>query len=160
MAVSSSPMATSAGLLPFRREGELEVLIAHPGGPLWANKHDGAWSVIKGEHDGVESPEDAARREFAEETGWPVPEGELIDLGEVRQRSGKRVRAFAVEAPELDPDSLRPGLFSMRWAGRMREFPEIDQVRWCDPPTARRLLNPAQAPLVDRLSERIASRDG
>src|SRR4051794_39981174 len=97
-------MRTSAGLLPYRvRDGELELFIAHMGGPLWARKDERAWSVIKGEYDPATEPAlDAARREFAEETGVEIPAGELLDLGEVRQKA-KAVIAFAVEAPDLDP---------------------------------------------------------
>jgi predicted NUDIX family NTP pyrophosphohydrolase len=140
----------SAGLLPFRRGTPFEVLVAHPGGPFWADKDAGHWSIIKGEvHEG-EDPIDAAIREFAEETGWNAPEGGWIDLGEVTLRSGKRVIAWAVEA-DLDPTQLIPGTFSMFWHGRHQRFPEIDLVRWCDPSEANRLLNPAQTAFVERL---------
>lgn len=148
-------MKTSAGLVPFRRRADgFEVLIAHPGGPLWKDKEAGAWSVIKGELDPGEDPQVAARREFGEETGWEPPPGKLIGLGEVTQRSGKRVLAYAIEA-DFDPTVLEPGTFTMRWRGRPAEFPEIDRVAWCSPSEARRLLNPAQAPFVDRLAEHL-----
>lgn len=145
-------MATSAGLLPYRRTDRgLEVLIAHPGGPFWAGKQDGAWSVVKGEYDG-EDPLAAALREFTEETGWPAPDGALVALGTVTQRAGKQVTAWAVEAPGLNPEELQPGTFELRWRGRVQEFPEIDEVRWCSVDEASRLLNPAQVPLVERLA--------
>lgn len=140
----------SAGLLPFRRPDRLEVLIAHPGGPLWAKKDAGHWSVVKGQVEPGEDPRAAAAREFQEETGWPVPVAGWLDLGTVRLRSGKTVVAWAVEA-DFDPESLTPGLFSMTWRGVDRQFPEIDQVRWCEGARAGQLLNPAQAPFVTRL---------
>ncbi len=145
----------SAGILPFRvRDGVLEVLVAHMGGPLWAKKDERAWSVIKGEYDPArESARDAARREFAEETGGAVPPGELIELGEVKQ-SRKTVVAFAVLAPELDAGAVVSNTFSMEWpprSGRMQEFPEIDRAAWLDAATARTKLVTAQAAFVDRL---------
>jgi predicted NUDIX family NTP pyrophosphohydrolase len=140
----------SAGLLPFRRHGGLEVLIAHPGGPLWAKKDAGHWTVIKGLVGEGEDPIEAAVREFGEETGWEVPAADWLDLGSVRLRSGKTVMAWAVEA-DFDPDRLTPGHFSMVWRGRRQEFPEIDRVLWCDGVRAERLLNPAQAEFVQRL---------
>lgn len=146
-------MAVSAGILPFRRTPKgVEVLIAHPGGPLWSKKDAGAWSIVKGEQDDDEDLTVTARREFEEETGWKVPDRPWLPLGEVTLRSGKRVVAWAVEA-DFDPDSLEPGAFTMRWRGRTVTFPEIDRVRWCPPEEAKRLLNPAQSPLVDRLVE-------
>lgn len=148
-------MKTSAGILPFRlRDGALEVLIAHMGGPLWAKKDARAWSVIKGEYDpATESARDAARREFAEETGAAVPPGELLELGEVKQ-SRKTVVAFAVHAPELDAEAIVSNTFTLEWpprSGRMQEFPEIDRAAWVDPATAREQLVAAQATLIDRL---------
>lgn len=145
---------TSAGLLPYReRDGRLEVLIAHMGGPLWAGREEGAWSVIKGEHDEHEEPLAAARREFAEETGVPAPDGPLLELGEVRQSGGKRVTAWAVEA-ELDAASLRSNTFELEWpprSGRLQEFPEVDRFEWCEPALARRRLVKAQVELLERL---------
>jgi predicted NUDIX family NTP pyrophosphohydrolase len=153
---------TSAGLLPYRlRDGHAEVLIAHMGGPLWANKDEGAWSIVKGEYD--ESREDAfaaALREFAEETGHAAPEGEAIALGEIRQRSGKRVVAWAIAA-ELDPATVHSNTFSMEWpprSGRQQEFAEIDRVAWVDPATARRKLVAGQAELVDALERCLGER--
>jgi predicted NUDIX family NTP pyrophosphohydrolase len=151
--------ALSAGLLLYRfRDGTLEVLIAHMGGPFWARREEGAWSIVKGEHDEHEQPLAAARREFAEETGAPAPQGPAIELGEIRQAGGKRVRAWAVEG-DLDEAGIVSNTFEMQWpprSGRTAEFPEIDRVQWCDPATARRLLVKAQSVLVERLEQRLA----
>lgn len=148
-------MKTSAGLLPFRRRDPVwEVLISHPGGPFFARKDLGAWSVIKGEIAANEEARAAAAREFAEETGWVAPTENWIDLGSVRLRSGKSVLAWGVEA-DFDSSLLDPGTFTITWRGRKQEFPEIDRVEWCLPDRARQLLNPAQIPFVDRLSERL-----
>ena len=148
---------TSAGVLPFRvRDGALEVLVGHMGGPFWARKDAGAWSVLKGEFDpDEETPEQAARREFAEETGVAVPSGALVDLGEVRQ-SSKRVVGYAIEAPDVDPTTFVPGTFSMEWpprSGRPQEFPEIDRAEWLAADVAREKLVKAQAAFVDRLEK-------
>jgi predicted NUDIX family NTP pyrophosphohydrolase len=145
----------SAGLMPYRRRAALEVLVAHPGGPLWARKDAGHWSIVKGEVIPGEDPRDAAAREFQEETSWMVPEGVWLDLGSVRLKSGKTVLGWAVEA-DLDPADLNPGLFSMVWRGRRQEFPEIDRVLWCSPEEAQRLLNPAQAEFILRLIRALA----
>ncbi|HEY7704909.1 MAG TPA: NUDIX domain-containing protein [Acidimicrobiia bacterium] len=151
-------MKQSAGLLPFKLP-DLEVLIAHPGGPFWASKDAGHWSIVKGELHSGEDPSAAAVREFTEETGWRVAAGEWIDLGMITQRSGKLVRAWGVEE-DFDVSTFSPGMFTMMWRGAMREFPEIDKVRWANPETARRLLQPSQAPLLDRLLDQIAPRMG
>lgn len=149
----------SAGILLYRRtpEGRTELLVAHPGGPLWARRDAGAWSIIKGELEPGESPEAAARRELAEELGAraaaPLAELELVPLGEVRQRGGKLVHAWAGEG-EVDPAAVDSATFEMTWpprSGRTATFPEIDRVAWVTPERARELLNPAQAELVDRL---------
>jgi predicted NUDIX family NTP pyrophosphohydrolase len=154
-------MKRSAGLLLYRqRDGGLEVLIAHPGGPLWAHRDEGAWSLIKGEVEPGESPVDVCRREFGEETGCDAPDGELIELGEVRQKSGKVVEAWAAEG-ELDPSTIRSMTFTLEWpprSGQQQEYPEIDRVAWVPPDEARRRLNPAQADFVDRLVDRLADR--
>jgi predicted NUDIX family NTP pyrophosphohydrolase len=136
--------------MPFRHAPGLEVLIAHPGGPLWVKKDAGHWSIVKGEVLLGEDPREAAAREFLEETSWTAPAGEWLDLGSVQLKSGKTVLGWAVEG-ELEPEALNPGLFSMVWRGRRQEFPEIDRVAWCEPNEAQRLLNPAQAEFVDRL---------
>lgn len=153
-------MQISAGLVPYRWVGRLELLVAHPGGPFWARKHEGAWSVVKGLVEDGEGHLTAAAREFEEETGWPLPANpEFIDLGEVRLKSGKVVRAWAFEA-DFDPDGLEPGTFEMEWRGSIREFPEIDRVVWATAEEARNLLNPAQAPFVDRLLRALSDSTG
>lgn len=150
--------ARSAGILLFRRRsGGLEVLLVHPGGPFWARRDEGAWSIPKGEHADGEDPMACARREFEEETGSAPPPGELLALGEIRQRSGKRVAAWAAEG-DLDPDAVRSNRFEMEWpprSGRRREFPEIDRAAWFGADEARRRLVPAQAEFVDRLLSRL-----
>lgn len=156
------PRRASAGLLPYRvREGELEVLIAHMGGPFWAKKDAGAWSVIKGEFEPDEDPIAAARREWTEETGTPAPEGELLALGEVRQNSGKRVHAWAVEAPQLDPSAFVSNTFEMEWpprSGRMQQFPEIDRAEWSAIPVAAERLVAGQRPLLQALQAELVGR--
>ena len=145
---------TSAGLLPYRhRAGRLEVLIAHMGGPLWARRDEGAWTIVKGEHDEHEQPLSAARREFEEETGVTPPDGPALELGEVRQSGGKRVTAWALEA-DLDPAGLHSNTFELEWpprSGSVQEFPEVDRFEWCEPELARKRLVRAQAELLDRL---------
>ena len=144
----------SAGILLYRRrQGALEVLLVHPGGPAWANRDAGAWSIPKGEYGEGEDPLAVALREFEEETGQPPPDGELVALGEIRQRGGKLVTAWATSG-DLDPDQLTSNTFKMRWpprSGQWRTFPEVDRAGWFDPATAREKLLPAQAELVDRL---------
>ncbi len=144
----------SAGLLLYRRPADgLEVLVAHPGGPVWARRDAGAWSLPKGAPLPDEKLLAAARREFEEETGQRPPDGEVQDLGEVRMRSGKVVHAFAQEG-DLDPGRLVSMRAEVEWpprSGRMISVPEIDRVLWASPSEARRRLNPAQATFVDRL---------
>ncbi|MFF8289496.1 NUDIX domain-containing protein [Streptomyces sp. NPDC016309] len=153
----------SAGLLLFRTSGGvLEVLIAHMGGPLWASRHTGAWSLPKGEYTADETPEAAARREFVEELGLPVPDGEPVPLGETRQASGKVVTAWALEA-DLDPAAVVPGTFTMEWprgSGRTREFPEVDRVAWMTPEEAAPLLVSGQQVFLERLAAYVRERDG
>jgi len=148
----------SAGLLLYRRRnGRPEVFIGHMGGPFWAKKDERAWSVFKGEHDDSEDPFAAARREFEEETGSPPPDGPVIDLGEVRQSSGKRVTAWAVEG-DFDPDAVVSNTFTTEWpprSGRMQEFPEVDRARWFDLDTARAKLVKAQVGFIDRLEREL-----
>ncbi|HEX6937733.1 MAG TPA: NUDIX domain-containing protein [Actinomycetes bacterium] len=148
----------SAGILVFRRTARgVEVLIGHMGGPFWARKEKAAWSVPKGEYEPDEDPLAAARREFVEELGLPVPAGELLDLGEVRQPSGKVVAVWAVEG-DLDPADVVPGTFEMEWpsgSGRMREFPELDRVEWCGLERARERLVTGQRVFLDRLVQRL-----
>lgn len=144
----------SAGLLLYRNPGDgLQVLIAHPGGPFWARKDDGAWSIPKGECDADEDPWHAAQREFREELGLPVPSGARVDLGEVRQSGGKYVRAFAVQA-DLDVAAAQSNTVEMEWprgSGRMLTFPEVDRVEWFPEVQARRKLLKGQLPFLDRL---------
>ena len=148
----------SAGLLVFRRaDAGIEVLLGHMGGPFWARKDAGAWSIPKGEYDADEPPQAAARREFEEELGMPPPDGPLIELGEVRQAGGKTVSAWAVEG-ELDPADVVPGTFRLEWprgSGRMQEFPEVDRVAWFGLDSARAKLVSAQRDLLDRLVRRL-----
>lgn len=148
----------SAGILLYRGSGpSLEVLLVHPGGPFWSRRDAGAWSIPKGEYGPGEEPLDAARREFAEELGSPAPAGEPSDLGEVRLKSGKRIRAWAL-AGDLDPESIISNMFSLEWpprSGRMQDFPEVDRAGWFAPDLAREKLNPAQVALVDRLHEML-----
>ncbi|GAA4532471.1 NUDIX domain-containing protein [Amycolatopsis samaneae] len=144
----------SAGiLLHRRRDGEVEVLLGHMGGPFWAKKDAAAWSLPKGELDPDEAPGAAARREFTEELGLPAPEGEYRELGEVRQ-SGKVVTAWAVEG-DLDPADVVPGTFELEWpprSGRIQEFPEVDRAEWFTLEVAREKLVAGQRPFLDRLS--------
>ena len=148
----------SAGILLFReREGRLEVLLGHPGGPFFAKKDDGSWTVLKGEADPGEELPAVARREFAEETGQQPPDGPMLELGEIRQKGGKTVVAWAL-AGDLDPTMARSNTFEMEWpprSGRVRAFPEIDRVGWFDLETARTKILPAQAPFLDRLEEAV-----
>lgn len=153
-------MRTSAGLLLFRHtENGLEVLLGHMGGPFFARRDAGAWSVPKGEYEPEsESAWEAARREFQEELGLPPPDGEAVPLGEVRQTNGKVVTAWAIEA-DLDPATVVPGVFSMEWpprSGRTQEFPELDRVAWFGLERARAVIVKAQAAFLDRLAEHSA----
>jgi predicted NUDIX family NTP pyrophosphohydrolase len=136
------------------RNGAREVLLVHPGGPFWAKKDAGAWSIPKGEYEEGEDPRACAAREFEEELGTPLPpDAALTDLGTVKLRSGKEVVAFAADG-DLDPDAIRSNTFTLEWpprSGRMREFPEVDRAGWFSLDQAREKLNPAQAELLDRL---------
>ena len=149
----------SAGLLLYRiREGRLEVFVAHMGGPFWARRDDGAWSIVKGEYADGEDPFAAAQREFAEETGSPAPSGPALELGEVRQPSGKRIRVWAIEG-DFDPATVASNTFTVEWprgSGRRREFPEIDRAEWFDPATARRKLVAGQVAFLELLERRLA----
>lgn len=156
-------MATkrSAGILLFRRSGSaFEVLLGHMGGPLWAARDSAAWSVPKGEPDPGEDLLEAARREFVEEVGLPVPEGRLLELGSARQRSGKVVSVWALEG-DVDPRAAVPGTFEMEWprgSGTIRVFPEIDRVAWFSLEQAREKLVAGQRSFLDRLAERLRER--
>ena len=144
----------SAGLLVFRRtSGGLEVLLAHPGGPFWAKKDEGAWSIPKGELAAEEDPLAAALREFEEETGVIIA-GTPLALQPVRQPSGKIIRAWALEG-DLDPATVKSNTFSLEWpprSGRQQEFPEIDRVAWLPVEEARRKIVPGQVPLLEQLA--------
>ncbi|MFI2717272.1 NUDIX domain-containing protein [Streptomyces collinus] len=149
-------MKRSAGLLLFHpTDNGLEVLLGHMGGPFYARRDAGAWTVPKGEYEPDEPAWEAARREFREELGLPPPDGEAIDLGEVRQTGGKIVTAWAVRA-DLDPAAIVPGTFRMEWpprSGRLEEFPELDRVAWFGIDRARAVIVKAQAAFLDRLAE-------
>jgi predicted NUDIX family NTP pyrophosphohydrolase len=151
--------ARSAGILLYRGEGDgLEVLLVHPGGPLWAGRDEGAWSIPKGEYPDGEDPLDAARREFEEELGSAPPAGEAADLGEIRQKSGKRVRGWAL-AGELDATSVTSNTFELEWpprSGRRIEIPEVDRAEWFGLSAARGKINAGQVPLLDRLEQLLA----
>lgn len=150
----------SAGILLYRHPPSgLEVLLAHPGGPLFANRDEGHWTIPKGEPDVDEPLLDAARREFTEETAQELPDGPMFELGSIVQKGGKVVHAWALEG-DLDPDEARSETFEMEWpprSGMMQAFPEIDRVAWLDLDEARRRIKPAQITLIDRLEEALAS---
>jgi predicted NUDIX family NTP pyrophosphohydrolase len=146
--------ARSAGILLHRRRGEVvEVLLVHPGGPFWARRDLGVWSIPKGEYEPDEEPLAAARREFEEELGAAPPEGPAQELGEIRQRAGKLVRAWAI-AGDLETDAIASNTVEIEWpprSGRRMEIPEVDRAEWFDLGTAHEKINPAQAPFLDRL---------
>jgi predicted NUDIX family NTP pyrophosphohydrolase len=144
----------SAGVLVYRtRDRVVEVLLAHPGGPFWARKDDGAWSIPKGEYADGDDPWAAAQREFGEELGLPVPAGPRVDFGPLKQPSGKVVAAFAVRG-DLDVTDARSNTFELEWpkgSGRMREFPEVDRVAWFPVAQARTKLLKGQRAFLDQL---------
>jgi predicted NUDIX family NTP pyrophosphohydrolase len=148
----------SAGIALFRLSGpEPEVLLVHPGGPLWARRDAGAWSIPKGEYGDDEEPEAAARREFTEELGAPAPDGEMIDLGEIKQPGGKLVRAWAAPG-DLDAGAIRSNTFALEWpprSGRVGEYPEVDRAQWFTLERARERINPGQIPLLERLEDAL-----
>jgi predicted NUDIX family NTP pyrophosphohydrolase len=149
----------SAGLLIFRRRDDrVEVLLVHPGGPFWANKDDGAWSLPKGEYTGPEDPLEAAKREFLEETGF-MARGTFFPLGEARQPGGKRVTAWALEM-EIDASAIRSNTFSLEWppkSGKLREFPEVDRALWFTLPEARMKILKGQVYFLEKLNERLGT---
>ncbi|MGY1719081.1 NUDIX domain-containing protein [Blastococcus sp. SYSU DS0552] len=151
------PPVRSSGVLLYRRTGEaVEVLLGHMGGPFWARKDEGAWSVPKGEHDPAEDAEAAARREFAEELGCPVPAVELHPLGEVR---GRKLLAVWAGEGDLDAGAVTSNTFELEWpprSGRVQEFPEIDRAAWFDLATARVRIVRGQLPFLDRLGAHLA----
>jgi predicted NUDIX family NTP pyrophosphohydrolase len=150
----------SAGILMYRRDwGEVQVLLVHPGGPFWAKRDLGAWSIPKGEHDPGEDPWAAAVREFKEETGLGPPDGVRFELGEEKQRSGKRITAFALEG-SLDANLVRSNLCTLEWpprSGRTQSFPEVDRAEWFPIPVARQKIVAGQVPFLDRLAQKLGS---
>ena len=149
----------SAGILLHRvRGGEREVLLVHPGGPFWAKRDDGAWSIPKGEYDEGEDPRACALREFEEELGTPLPSGTVLaELGTVKQSAGKVITAFAA-AGDLDADAIRSNTFTVEWpprSGQTQEFPEVDRAGWFGLDAAREKLIEAQRELLDRLAEQL-----
>jgi predicted NUDIX family NTP pyrophosphohydrolase len=154
--------AVSAGLLLYRRtDTGLEVLLAHPGGPFWSRRDAGAWTIPKGTVEPGEDPLAAARREFEEETGFR-PAGPFLPLGEVRQKAGKVVRAWAWEG-DADPAAVRSNTVHTEWprgSGRWLTFPEVDRCAWYAPAQARKKINPAQAELLERLEAALAEAAG
>lgn len=146
----------SAGILLYRRRpGGIEVLLVHPGGPMWTRRDAGVWSIPKGEYAPEEDPLLAARREFEEELGTAAPQGPVHDLGEIRQRSGKRVRAWALEG-DLDAETVTSNTCEVEWpprSGRRIEIPEIDRAEWFGLEQAGEKIIPAQAALLERLGE-------
>jgi predicted NUDIX family NTP pyrophosphohydrolase len=151
----------SAGLLLYRkRRGSLEIFLVHPGGPFWANKDDGAWSIPKGELDEGEEPLEAAKREFREETGL-VAEGEYQPLEPIRQSGGKIVHAWAVQG-DLQPTAVKSNTFSLEWppgSGKMRKFPEVDRAGWFKIDVAKRKILKSQLGLLEQLENILASRE-
>jgi predicted NUDIX family NTP pyrophosphohydrolase len=145
---------TSAGILLHRRDGDgLQVLLVHPGGPMWAERDAGAWSIPKGEYADGEDALAAARREFEEELGVAPPGGEPLDLGEIRQKSGKRVHAWALPG-NLDAGAISSNTCMVEWpprSGRTIEIPEVDRAEWFSLSDARTRINSAQTELLDRL---------
>lgn len=160
MPVVAKAVKNSAGILLFRDlDGMVEVLIGHMGGPFWARKDAGGWSIPKGECGAHERLEEAARREFEEELGLPVPAGELIELGAAKLSSGKVVTIWALEG-DLDPADVVPGTFEMEWprgSGKIQEYPEIDRAEWFEIDVARGKLVGGQLPFLDRLTAHLTS---
>ncbi len=150
---------TSAGILLYRvRPAGPEVLLGHMGGPFWASKDDGAWSIPKGEHGPDEDPLAVAHREFQEELGFPVPAGTLVPLGSVKVTSAKVLNVWAVEG-DLDATATRSNTFELEWpprSGRMQEFPEIDRAAWFGLDEARTKVLKGQVPFLDRLGDSLA----
>jgi len=150
----------SAGLLLYRpAQGDIEVLIGHPGGPFWARKDDGAWSIPKGEYTDGDDPWQAAQREFEEELGMPPPTAARLDLGTIKQPSGKVLTVFAV-AGTLDTTDAHSNTFDMEWpkgSGRIQSFPEIDRVGWFPIAEARVKLLKGHVPFLDRLLQHADS---
>lgn len=149
----------SAGIVLWRRsdDGSIEVLLGHPGGPYYVKRDADVWSILKGEYDNSEDPFEVAKREFFEECGHDAPEGPAVSLGEIRQKGGKLVVAWALEG-DVDPASASSNTFPMEWpprSGRKIQVPEIDRVAWFDLDSAREKLKAAQHPLLERLAEAV-----
>jgi predicted NUDIX family NTP pyrophosphohydrolase len=153
------PGKRSAGILLFRRvDGDVQVLLGHMGGPLWARRDAGGWTIPKGEYQPDEEPLDAARREFAEELGLPAPAADLVELGSIKQAGGKVVTAWAGEG-DVDPAEIVPGTFDLEWpkgSGQIQQFPELDRVAWFGVDEAAQKLVAAQREFLDRLAERLS----
>ena len=153
----------SAGILMYRRSSRgIELLLAHPGGPFWASKDQGAWSIPKGEYDDSEDALSAAKREFAEELGSALPARPVLDLGAIKQPSRKVITAFAVEG-DFDPATLVSNRFELEWppkSGRKQSFAEIDSVQWFSASEAREKIQPGQAQFIDRLLEYLGHSSG
>jgi len=152
--------SSSSGILLWKRDKTLRVLLVHPGGPFWAKKDAGAWSIPKGECEGGEDVLAVAKREFAEELGRK-PRGQCVPLGAVRQKGGKTVTAFALEG-DFDVGKLKSNRFAIEWpprSGKTRAFPEVDRAQWFTVRMARQKINPAQAELIDRLIHAVHKKD-
>jgi predicted NUDIX family NTP pyrophosphohydrolase len=151
----------SAGILLYRGRGPaLRLMLVHPGGPFWAKKDGGAWSIPKGEYEEGDDPLLVASREFEEELGSPAPAGDAIELGELVQPSRKVVTAFALEG-DFDPSRLKSNLFELEWppkSGRLQSFPEVDRAEWFTVEEARDKILPGQRPFIDRLLERLGMK--
>jgi predicted NUDIX family NTP pyrophosphohydrolase len=151
----------SAGILLYRGRGPaLRLMLVHPGGPFWAKKDGGAWSIPKGEYEEGDDPLLVASREFGEELGSPAPAGDAIELGDLVQPSRKVVTAFALEG-DFDPSRLKSNLFEMEWppkTGRLHSFPEVDRAEWFTVEEARDKILPGQRPFIDRLLERLGMK--
>ena len=148
-------MKQSAGILLYRKNKDVEVLLVHPGGPFWARKDNGAWSIPKGECEPDEDALTAAKREYKEEIGSDAPQGELIDLGECKVSSAKVVRTWAVEG-NLDPKQVKSNEFEMEWppkSGQTQQFPEVDKAAWFPLHTAMKKLVKGQTPILQKLAE-------
>ena len=154
--------ARSAGIIVYRKRAEtIEVLLVHPGGPFWSTRDPGAWSIPKGEYPEDEDAEAAARREFEEETGWTIA-SDLLPLGEIRQKAGKTVTAFAAEG-DFDTASLDSNRFEIEWppkSGRIAAFPEVDRAGWFALDEAREKIIEGQRPLLDRLEALVGGSAG
>jgi predicted NUDIX family NTP pyrophosphohydrolase len=150
----------SAGILLYRQaeDSGVDVLLVHPGGPFWKNKDAHSWSVPKGEYQPDESAARAAEREFVEELGFPVPAGRRLDLGEIRQSGGKRVRVWALRAQDFSPTGFVSNEFQIEWppkSGTLQSFPEVDRAEWVDSARARDRLVRGQVVFIDRLLGQI-----